>query len=61
MASFYVVSLIEANRISFHNDLTFSLTLQILVGCEVCSSFPKMCAWITRDLKFKFLIGLQIN
>lgn len=37
-----LLSLMYANSISFHNDLTFSLTLQILVEHEVCSSFTKM-------------------
>lgn len=55
------LSLMSANTLSFHNDLTFSLTLQILVEHEVCSRVPKMCVWITWDLKLKFLVGLQIS
>lgn len=49
-------SLMEINWISFHNGLIF-LSLQILLEYEVCS----MCIWITWDLKFKFLIKLQIR
>lgn len=61
MACAMPLSLMQANRISFHNDLTFFLPLQILVEYEVCSSFLKMCIWIIWDLKLKFLIGLQIT